>query len=590
MAEPTKVSRDREILTAAQAKGSFPTLGAFFRLSGPGWLQSAITLGGGSLGSALYLGVLGGTSMLWLNLIAIIVGVIMLSAISYVVLSSGQRPYQAINEHVNPVLGVGWLTATILANVIWCLPQFSLCFDAIQSNLLPETVSDEDSSKYIVSGILLLLASVMVFLSLKRGFAAKIFDILLKLVIAAIVICFVSVVVLLTREGELNWSEILTGLIPRPDQWFGPPSTVEGMLSALPEAAQKFWSAELLDKQRQVMISTTATVVGINMTFLLPYSMIHRGWDRPFRGLAKFDLITGLAIPFLLVTSCIVVASAFSFHGQADEDFLSNDPAVVLKSPLFAGSKDVILDRIRSEDAASVEALDEISDDQERAVAEGALVAHRVSSMSPEERKLAAILVKPNAARLSKTLSPLLGDKTANLVFGLGTLGMGFSTIVILMMINGFAVSELFHRYDSVAFKMVGALIAGLFGVLWPWIWAGGSKTWLIIVASTFGAIFLPIAYIAFFALMNRRELLKDDMPTGARRWIWNTLMLFGVIAALAQAISALQTKLTDPGTGQWLTPDGGSLVLGGVVTFALLAIIGFSARSTRRKSSIADN
>ena len=586
MSESTKISRDREILTAAHERGSISTFFAFFRLSGPGWLQSAITLGGGSLGSALYLGVLGGTAMLWLNLVAIIVGVIMLSAISYVVLSSGERPYKAINEHVNPVLGVGWLTATILANVIWCLPQFSLCFDTLQTNLLPEQIPDTDTAKYIVSAILFVLAFIMVILSLKRGWAAKIFDLILKLVIAAIVICFVAVVVLLTQQDQLNWNEILTGLIPRPDQWFGAPPTVQGMLSSLPEASQSFWSSELLDKQRQVMISTTATVVGINMTFLLPYSMINRGWDRPFRGLAKFDLITGLAIPFLLVTSCIVIASAFSFHAQADEEFLSDDPAVVLTSPLFGGTKGSILDRIESEDPNSIEELNAIADADERAVAEGALLAQFVADMPQEERKLAAMLVKPNAAGLSKTLSPLLGDKTANLVFGIGTLGMGFSTIIILMMINGFAIAELFHRYDSMVIKSLGAAFAGLFGVFWPFFWAGGSKTWLIIVASTFGAIFLPIAYIAFFALMNRRELLKDDMPTGVRRWIWNTLMLFGVIAALAQAISALQTKLTNPSTGEWLVPDGSSLVLGGVVTFALLAIIGFSARRTTQNTN----
>ena len=114
-----KAFRDREILSEAQSRGSVATLGAFFRLSGPGWLQSAITLGGGSLGGALYLGVIGGSSMLWLQLVAIVIGVIMLSAISYVTLSTGKRPYGAINEFVNPVLGASWITATILANMIF---------------------------------------------------------------------------------------------------------------------------------------------------------------------------------------------------------------------------------------------------------------------------------------------------------------------------------------------------------------------------------------------------------------------------------------------------------------------------------------
>ena len=79
--------RDREILSEAHERGLGATFGAFLRLSGPGWLQSAITLGGGSLASALYLGMLGGTGMLWVQLVAILIGVVMLSAISYVTVS-----------------------------------------------------------------------------------------------------------------------------------------------------------------------------------------------------------------------------------------------------------------------------------------------------------------------------------------------------------------------------------------------------------------------------------------------------------------------------------------------------------------------
>ena len=207
-----------------------------------------------------------------------------------------------------------------------------------------------------------------------------------------------------------------------------------------------------------------------------------------------------------------------------------------------------------------------------------ALLADYVSKMPEAERKLAATLVKPNAGQLAQSLAPLLGEGTANLVFGLGAFGMGFSTIIILMMINGFAIAELVGLPDNTPIKVGGALLAGIVGAMWPLIWAGQSKTWLIIMASTFGAILLPIAYIAFFALMNSRSLLKDDMPTGGWRWLWNFLMVFGVIAALAQAGSSLYTKLVDPATGSLIVPDSGSLVLGGVVTFALLAIVGFSA------------
>ena len=572
MADNTKVNRSREILVAAQEKGPVSTLGAFFQLSGPAWLQSAITLGGASLGSALYLGVLGGTSMLWLNLIAIIVGVIMLSSISYVVLSSGKRPYQAINEYVNPVLGVGWVTATILANMIWVLPQSSLCFDILDNNLLPGFVEDVDQHKYVVSVSLFLLATILVYLNLRGGMASTVFDFLIKLMVGMIVVSFVAVVVSLFRQDQLNVNEILAGFIPRPDQWFSPVPSVAALLGELPSSAQEYWSNQFISNQRNVMISTTATVVGINMTFLLPYSMLNRGWDRPFRGLANFDLITGLAIPFVIVTSCIVVASSFSFHAKADADFLSDDPAVVAKSPLFDAASKFIVKSVMGKESTD---LDQLEPEQ---------MARIVASVTQEERKLAAMLVKPDTGQLAKSLEPLLGEQRANLVFGLGAFGMGFSTLVILMMINAFAVAELFGVPRSLGTKMLGAVAAGLIGVMWPLFWAGESKTWLIILASTFGAILLPIAYIAFFALMNNRALLKDDLLTGTKRWVWNLLMTFGVVAALAQASTSLYTKLYDVEANSIIELQAGSMIFGGVVTFALLALIGFSA--TRKQET----
>ena len=59
---------DEVRLNAAHEGGVFKTLLTYARLSGPGWLQSAITLGGGSLAGALFLGVLTGTRLLWVQL------------------------------------------------------------------------------------------------------------------------------------------------------------------------------------------------------------------------------------------------------------------------------------------------------------------------------------------------------------------------------------------------------------------------------------------------------------------------------------------------------------------------------------------
>ena len=95
------IEQERKYLQEAESKGLLPCLVAYTKLSGPGWLQSAITLGGGSLASSLFLGVLAGYSLLWLQPVAIILGIIMLSAISHVTLSTGQSPFVSINNEIN---------------------------------------------------------------------------------------------------------------------------------------------------------------------------------------------------------------------------------------------------------------------------------------------------------------------------------------------------------------------------------------------------------------------------------------------------------------------------------------------------------
>ena len=144
------------------------------------------------------------------------------------------------------------------------------------------------------------------------------------------------------------------------------------------------------------------------------------------------------------------------------------------------------------------------------------------------------------------------------------------------MLINGYAVAEIFNRYQSNRLRIFGAGAACVVGFCWFWIWTGDSKTYLVIVASSFAAILLPIAYFTFMALMNNRDLLGDEKPTGARMTIWNVLMGIGVIGALLQSVAAVSTKIDSP---------NGPYVIGGVVTFVILAVVGFSARPRRESS-----
>ncbi len=213
-----RIQKDRQLIIESRRRGKGATLRAFFRLSGPGWLQSAITLGGGSLSSSLYLGVLVGFSFLWLQPLAMILGIIMLSAIGYVTLSTGQRPFRAINEHVNPVLGWGWLIASMMANLVWSMPQFALGTAAIQQNLLRNLVGTEVMpdpwGKIVVGLAILAVAITFVMLYSAGGWGAKLFGIIVKVMVGMIVLCFFGVVVKMGLEGALDLRAVLKGLVP----------------------------------------------------------------------------------------------------------------------------------------------------------------------------------------------------------------------------------------------------------------------------------------------------------------------------------------------------------------------------------------
>lgn len=203
----TDVERDRQSIADACKKGTLGKLVTYTRLSGPGWLQSAITLGGGSLGSSLYLGILAGFALLWLQPLAMILGVVMLGAIGYVALSTGERPFDAINRHVNPVLGWGWAIATLMANLVWAMPQFTLGTSSIRENLLPGLFGgmDVNHANIILGVAIVVICTVVVWFYDTGSKGIKAFEIILKIMVAVIIICFFGVVVKMSVAGGLDW-------------------------------------------------------------------------------------------------------------------------------------------------------------------------------------------------------------------------------------------------------------------------------------------------------------------------------------------------------------------------------------------------
>ena len=263
----SKIEADRRMLAEAQTKGVGGKFATFAKLSGPGWLQSAITLGGGSLASSLFLGILGGYSLLWVQPIAMILGIIMLSAIGYVTLSTGERPFHAIRDHVNPVLAWGWALAVAAANIVWCLPQYSLAFGVVSQNLLPGTFGAEGAvtkaggengtylSMAIVSSTLLIVCTAITWSYDRGGWGIKLYETVLKTLVGLIVLCFIGVVAVLTANGAIDWGAVAQGVIPDFGQFWRPAASFEPMLDKLDETSREYWSKLIVGKQQDVIFS-----------------------------------------------------------------------------------------------------------------------------------------------------------------------------------------------------------------------------------------------------------------------------------------------------------------------------------------------
>lgn len=539
-AETSPIERERQLLIDAESKGGGAKLAAWTKLSGPGWLQSAITLGGGSLASSLFLGILSGYNLLWLQVLAMACGVVMLGAIGYVTLSTGKRPFGMVKDEINPVLAWGWALATLAANIVWCLPQFSLAWAAVSQNLAP-SLADQ---KELVCGVILVVAVFVTMLYDSGGRGLKLYENGLRIMVALIVLSFFGVAAKLISSGNVAIGEVLSGFIPNLSMISNPAPTLAAAIAETGEFASH-WSNLVVSKQRDVMVSAAATAVGINMTFLFPYSLLKKGWDRHFRGLSVFDLATGMAIPFVVATGCVVVASGASFHGRPSQDILDNWPQnkEAINGKLLKDYEGLLTGRVMAE-TPGISKAD---------------AAAQIESLPEADQRMAATLANRDALLLAKALAPLTGEFVAQYVFGFGVLGMALSTITILMLISGFTFCEVLGLPPEGKYHRIGALLPAV-GVLGPFVWTKAAA-YLAVPTSVFGMALLPIAYVTFLFCMNSKRVLGDDMPKGNARLIWNVLMVIAFALSTVGASWSVWSKVGWKGVT-------------GVVVFVVLAIV----------------
>jgi len=171
--------------------------------------------------------------------------------------------------------------------MVWALPQYSLSVDVVEDmlglNAAGYSVGGRFGVLFLITLVILALTSLVTWNYSKSTRWVKFFENMLRLMVAGILLCFLLVVV----RTDIDWGGVARGYCPfLRENW---PKT---------------------DREWDVVIAAFATAVGINMTFLFPYSLLARGWGREHRGLARFDLATGLLIPFVIATSLIIIVAA----------------------------------------------------------------------------------------------------------------------------------------------------------------------------------------------------------------------------------------------------------------------------------------
>ncbi len=435
------LAAERAYLAYLETKPLPKRWGGYLKLSGPGFLQSAMTLGGGTAFTSLLLATYD-YRLLWVAPLGMIMGVVMLSALSYQTLSTGERPFEAVRKHVSPGLAWAWVLASLGATVIWHFAQYGLLAGmgkdliAATTGYVPAPGSGADTGLVLGIGFAVMAVAIFIVFQYSKGHRGiRIYETIVKSLVWMIIAILAVVVIMFGIKGKLDAGQIFSGYIPTflPDD----PKGIEKVIGAL------------------------GASVGINMTFLFGYSQLARGWGREHRGLARFDLAFGMLVPFTIATSLLVIAAATAFQG----------------------------------------------------------------TVAPGDQVLPMAL----ASMFDKAGLPATASR---IVFDIGICAMLLSCITMHMLCCGFCLSEtLKFKPEGLKYKLACLTpCIGVFGVLlWKYM-----KTDIAPWTSALCWVMLPIAYIAFLILNNKKKYLGDDKPKGAKGVIWNVAMLLIVLFTLS--------------------------------------------------------
>ncbi len=225
--DPAKLEREQQVLIALDQKPWRQRIRGYFNLTGPAWMQSAMTLGAGSAAASVVAGAFYGYQLLWVQPIAMFLGVFMMAALANITLTKGERAYLIVGRELHPSVAFLWAVATVVSTVIWHFGQYALLGGAawdlanvagIHGALDPATgksVAGATQTMVRFAGGFLILG-INIYLTWNYGSkpaGIKLYEGFLRWMIRIVMLAFLVVVGVQLVRGQLDFGGIMQGIL-----------------------------------------------------------------------------------------------------------------------------------------------------------------------------------------------------------------------------------------------------------------------------------------------------------------------------------------------------------------------------------------
>jgi hypothetical protein len=495
--------KEATILEKANAQGGIKKVLIFSKISGPGiWLTLA-ALSAGSLIGSLGLGQWLGTEALWVQASAMLLGIFSLWAVSQISLNTQQSLFSLMKNEWNPSLAWWFAGSALVTNFAWCMPQFRFGAEITGSILFPPL--DNKGGKIGVAFVLLCLSIFLSFWYERSGLHSKLFQWILRLILFSLIACLgVSVCMLIPGSG-LSFSSIFCGFLPDLNNLSNTSPRFEALLSQTGEF-RSFWEENLVSRQKELILITFSSTLGVNLLFSLPLLLLGRGWRRDHNQFAKFNLFLGLFIPFVLCSSCLTILSAVAHQKMIHS--LNEEVSVNTKYSESETIRNLLKERIIFEiGEEQFQSLPPFQQDE------------KIESLSKPNYILAHLVSQSDTKKWIHYLSDS-GKEPVKYLLGIVVLLISFSTIVILMVLNGHLICEILGKPHKGAPFQTGSLLLAV-STIGPFVWSD-QDAWVADPSYFLSLAIIPYILLSFLLMLNSKELLGRQYPQGVKGFSLN--------------------------------------------------------------------